>query len=131
METEWVRSHAYKFTKPVSTKRLSLPLRVALLLAEGSSPKSRTEVLKLIGMSDVVANRKGQYTGIFTALNWNQVVVYDKKSKTYTKGKRFKEYMQFTLTLMVANPEIKKKFKKEYLQVLKCASNAAHFIMAE
>ena len=128
---QWIGTLSYNFTKPISSnKGVAKTLKVALLLAkEEAAQLTRKEILTGIGVPKESAEKKGQYACLFTALNWNKVVVYDKTKRAYTKGERFKEFMQYTLSLLAENPSLKQKHKKEYLQVLKYSSNASHFIM--
>jgi len=123
----WIGTLSYNFTKPVSkTKGISNPLKVALLFADGNTMKSRKLILKAIGEPRWEA--KGQLACLFTALNWNAVIHYDKEQKCYIKGRRFNEYMEYTLKEM-NQLHLQTKHKKEYLTVLKEISNTFHFIM--
>lgn len=128
-DTQWTGTLSYNFTRPIHPKKgVAKTLKVALLLLN-ESPKTREEILLRIGVAAKVAAKKGQYSCIFTALNWNQVILYDKTKRAYIQGERFKEFMAFTLQLIASDPTIKKKHKKEYHQVLKATSNALHFIL--
>lgn len=128
---QWIGTLSYNFTKPISTKGVSKTLKIALLLLNAeAAPKTRSEVLKGIGVPKQIAERRGYNSCIFTALNWNKVIEFDKKTKSYIKGERFKEFLEYTLQLIVANPTLKQKHKKEYLLVLKATSNVLHFMMA-
>lgn len=124
---QWIGTLSYNFTRPVTIKHLAMTLKVALLLSK-EKPKSRGEILHKIGVSKKRAYRKGMYACLFTALNWNKVIEYDKKNKEYKKGDRYREYMEYTQKCFAKNPELKEKYKTEYQNVLLEASNSLHFI---
>jgi hypothetical protein len=110
---QWVGTLSYNFTKPISPKRgIAKTLKIALLLAnKEAAPRTRAEILKMIGVPKKVAEKKGQSACLFTALCWNEVIYYDKTTRTYIQGNRFQEFMQ-------------------YLTVLKETSKALHFMVS-
>lgn len=125
---QWIGTLSYNFTRPVSNKGISRTLKVALLLRE-EKPKTRGDILYAVGVKKDRAYKKGQYASLFTALVWNKVIEYDKKVKHYIKGERYAEFMEYTNSIFASHPELKKKFKKEYNQVLLEVSPYIHYVL--
>ncbi len=125
---QWIGTLSYNFTKPISSKGVSRTLKVALLLID-TKPKSRGDILYAVGVNKARAYIKGQNACLFTALVWNKVIEYDKKEKNYVKGERFKEFMEYTFDMFNKNPDFKKKYRREYKEVLLQTSNALHYIL--
>ena len=129
MEKQWQSTYSYRLTRPVSrTKGIAKTLQVALLLANKQTMKGRKEILKAIGESRWES--KGQLACLFTALNWNNVIKYDKETKSYTQGRRYKEFLEYSLNLM-KHLNIQHKHKDEYLTLLRETSQTLHFIMED
>ncbi len=126
--SQWTSTFAYKFTSPVYHNRITKPLQVALLFTENKTVPSRKEILKSIGEPNW--ENKGQLSCLFTALNWNRVIEYDKKNKCYVQGERYKEYLEYSLQQMT-DLHAQSKHKEEHLQLLKETSQTLHFIMEE
>lgn len=125
---QWIGTLSYNFTRPLSNKGITMSLKVAILLIK-DNPKGRGEVLHKIGVSKRKAYTKGMYACLFTALNWNKVIEYDKQSKAYKKGERYKEYMEYTLSYFNQRPKLKEKYRIAYQNVLLESSKVMHFIM--
>ena len=129
MAKQWQATHSYKFTRPVSrSSGLAKPLQVALLFNNNQTMKGRKEILKAIGESNW--KTRGQLACLFTALNWNSVIKYDKETKSYIQGRRYKEFLEYSLNLMT-RLGIQNKHKTEYLTLLRETSQTLHFIMED
>lgn len=128
-DSEWQATLSYNFTRPVSkTKGIANTLKVALLFVNGNTMKSRALILKELG--EPRWKSKGQLSCLFTALNWNHVIYYDKKLRCYVQGKRYREFLEYSLKQIV-KLQLKQQHNKVYLQVMKESSLSAHFILED
>ncbi len=128
-DSKWIGTLSYNFTRPVSkTKGLAYTLRVALMFTADKTVRTRALILKELG--EPRWNVQGQLACLFTALNANDVIEYDKESKSYIKGSRHKEFLEYSL-VMIHKHNLKDQHKEEYLTILKELSQTLHFIMEE
>jgi len=125
-DPQWTSTFSYNFTCPVSKHKVAYTLKVALMFSGDRTMQSRSLILKELGVERW--KTKGHLSCLFTALNYNHVIFYDKKQKCYTKGKRYKEFLEYSLKLM-NNLQTKLQHNEIYLQVIKETSNSAHFIL--
>lgn len=128
-DSPWTTTLSYHFTDPCSKERISNPLKVALLFLTHKEIKSKKEILKLIGYSKEKYSLPGYLSGLFTALNWNEVVKYNRDSKTFQPGPRFQEYLEYTVDYIQKN-NLQKAHRKEYQKILCKVSPSVHFIVA-
>jgi len=127
--SEWLATLSYNFTRPVSkTKGLANTLRVALLFAEDNTVRTRALILKELGEPRWEA--KGQLACMFTALNTNRVIKYDKESKSYIKGSRHKEFLEYCFRL-IQDLNLKDTYKEEFVVIAKEVSQSLHFILED
>jgi len=124
----WKGTLSYNFTRLITRKKVSLVLKIALLLTDNKTMKGRKEILKKLKEPNY--KRQGQLACAFTALNINEVIYYNKKNKCYEKGSRHKEYLEYTLSLL-NKYDLKKKYREIYLILLKEISHTLHFIMED
>ncbi len=127
--SEWIGTGGYNFTQPVSKRDgLTHSVRVALLFLTGKPTKTRALILKGIGEPRWKA--KGQLACLFTALNNNDVIAYDKDNKTYVRGRRFKEFLEYCI-LLINKHDLRKDHRTEYLQMMREVSQTVHFILED
>jgi hypothetical protein len=126
----WIGTLSYNFTRPVSAKGVAKTLKVALLFTQTEVIHKRSDILERIGVSKKDSKKHGYNACLFTALNWNRVIEYDKSIKGYKRGERYREFMEYTLNIFGNDPKLKMEHNKTYQEVAKASSNALHFMIA-
>jgi len=121
----WEHTHEYTLAVPLTQNKISRPLQLVLLLLKSKSYPNRKNILEKLKLERT--DDRGRLTCMFTILNTNKIIHYDKKAKCYVRGERYKEYLKFCLDY-IEKRNLKETHKKIYENILMGISPAIHFI---